>query len=264
MNPKVGGCLIDPPHGNYKSFNRIKIAHGGSTSKDVDLRSYSSPRHDQRKTSSCVAQSVVKALELKRIMKHGHAKHVDLSIADLYYGARDMMSPKMTDQDSGTFISLACHVLQTLGVCRDVMHPFNETNLYRPPSVMATREARLNRIKGHFRILSQGNDRIDDMVYNLHAGNPVVFGTLVGTDWYNYKGKGVIGKESDPKGMHAMVIVGYVDGKMIVENSWGTDFGENGFAYVDPAVFSDLSRTKDCWVIVDGSEAWYEEGVTNV
>src|SRR5690606_3165520 len=140
-----------------------------------------------------------------RIMKHGHKEHVDLSVLDLYWGARERMLPPQTNKDGGTYISLACDVLRKFGVCREDMHPFKTQNLYKAPPVMASREGRINRIEGHFKIKTQGNDRIDDMIFNLKAGNPVVFGTQVGTNWFRYVGgKNPLGIEKDPKGGHAM------------------------------------------------------------
>jgi C1A family cysteine protease len=260
MIPKVGGCLVDRP-ASHKEFSRSKIAYGGSTSKDVDLREFTSPRHEQLQTSTCASQSVIKALEIKRIMKHGRDKHVDLSILDLYYGARDLTEPKMTNVDGGSFISLNCAVLEKYGVCRESTWPFDESKILKRPPIMATREARMNRIKTCFCIKSLTDDRIDDVIYNLHAGNPVVFDTLVGDDWFEYNGKTVLSKETRIKGNHAMTIVGFVDGRFVVENSWGNDFGDDGFAYLDPFVIADENLTHTLWVIADGSEVWYEEGM---
>ncbi len=125
---------------------------------------------------------------------------------------------------------------------------------------MATREARLNRIHSHFKLYSQGEELINDIILNLQAGNPVVFGTKVGAEWQKYPGGNtVIGiNEDGDGGGHAMVIVGYVAGKFVVENSWGTAWGNDGFAWVDPAVFTHR-YTRDIWVIVTGSETWFEK-----
>jgi hypothetical protein len=201
----------------------------------------------------------VKALEIKRNMKYGKDKHMDLSVLDLYWGARDLMKPKMTNVDMGTYISLGCDVLRRYGVCRDKMHPFDIRKLHIPPSVRASREARLNRIRSHFRLYSTGSERIEDIILNLRADNPVVFGTRVGTDWKGYRGGSEpLRVERSPSGGHAMCIIGYVDGLFVVENSWGTSWGDDGFALVSPEVFTH-SYTKDLWVIVTGSETWYEK-----
>lgn len=261
---KLDGWKPDPANKKYWSFDRSKLTLTPNkiqykSSTDIDLRPYTSARHDQRNTGSCVGQSLIKALEIKRIINQGHSNHVDLSVLSLYYNARARMTPPMTNWDNGTFISLACDVLRDIGVCREEMHPFNPSKVYEEPSVMAARECRMNQIKSHFKIKSYGSDRLDDIIFNLNAGNPVVFGTTVGKDWMEYRGgKNPLRVETRPKGGHAMTIVGYVGGLFIIENSWGAAWGEDGFGYVHQDVFTHPS-TRDLWVIVDGSEAWTEK-----
>lgn len=256
---KVNGHRPDPDL-HYNHFNTSLFGSHLVTTGDADLRPFSSPRQNQRVTGTCVAQSVIKALEIKRIMKHGMAAHVDLSVMDLYFGARDLMNPKETNVDNGTFIYLACEVLKRFGVCREVMNPFDEKNLFTPSPILATREAFMNKIKTAYRIQSSGWDRVDDVVANLRVGNPVVFGTLVGDNWFNYEpSKGALKptKFEDAKGSHATCLVGWVDNKFITENSWG-DWGDNGYGWLQPEVIAD-DNSKDFWTIVDGSEIWYEE-----
>lgn len=261
---KLNGWKPDPANKKYHRFDRSNFAIGTSqiqykSANDIDLRPYTSARHDQKSTGSCVAQSTIKALEIKRIIQHGHANHVDLSVLDLYYNARARMTPPLTEWDQGTYISLACDVLRDIGVCRDSMFPFKVADVYKRPSVMAERESRLNMIKSHFKIKSYGQDRLDDIIFNLRAGNPVIFGTTVGTDWMVYRGgKEPLRVETRPKGGHAMCCLGYVDGLFIIENSWGNFWGSDGFGFVAPEVFTHPS-TMDLWVIVDGSEAWTEK-----
>lgn len=258
---KVGGHRPDPSTVNYTQFSKSFFdGHQPILAGDADLRPFTSPRHNQRRTGTCVAQSVIKALEIKRIQKHGSASHVPLSVMDLYFGARDLMDPKETNVDNGTHIYLACEVLKTFGVCREVMNPFSESNLFIPTPILATREAYLNKISQAYRINSSGWDRVDDVIANLQMGNPVVFATIVGNNWFNYgPNSPPLGPTSwqDSKGGHATCLVGYVDGKFIDENSWGTNWGDNGFAWLQPEVIAEQSST-DFWVIADGSEAWYE------
>jgi C1A family cysteine protease len=255
------GWRLDPEHlkPTFNNFNQDKFSLT-SNPGDVDLRKYSPPqRHDQGSTSSCVCNAMTRALEIKRIMKLGQSYHVPLSRMDLYYGCRDRMTPSETKLDQGTYIYLAAGVLCDFGVCREDTHPFNYDNLYKLPPVMASREARLNRVNSQFRINSLNDDRIDDMIFNLRAGNPIVFGTTVGKDWMEYSGgKKVLTVETRPLGGHAILVCGYVGGNFIIENSWSNNWGLNGFGIVDPEVFKQ-PETTDLWVIVDGSEAWQEK-----
>jgi C1A family cysteine protease len=255
---KVGGHRPDPLDQKFKNFDKAALAPHINPG-DVDLRQFSSPRHNQRQTSTCVAQSTIKALEIKRIQKHGIENHVPLSVMDLYFGARDLMDPKETNIDNGTFIYLACEVLKRFGVCREEMNPFKESNIFIPTPILASREAYMNKIADSFKIYSYGNNRIDDVIANLQVGNPVVFATQVGDTWFQYnENSEPLGLEKNPKGGHAICLVGYVDGKFIIENSWGNDWGHDGFAYLQPEVLSS-NDSMDFWSIADGSEVWYEK-----
>jgi len=261
---KIGGWLPDPANKIYWKFDKsilslIESKIQYKSGQNVDLRPYSSPRHNQGSTSSCVGNGLIKALEIKRIIQHGHSAHVDLSRSFLYYYARARKNPPMTNEDSGCYIYIACDVMRNIGVCSESLHPFSTKTINKCPSQMAARECRLNRIKSHFKIKSQGNERLDDIIFNLQAGNPVVFGTTVGQDWIDYKG-GTLGVETRPIGGHALTVVGHINGLFIIENSWGggSSWGEDGFAYVKPEVLTHPS-TRDLWVIVDGSEAWTEK-----
>ena len=41
------------------------------------------------------------------------------------------------------------------------------------------------------------------------------------------------------RGGHAVALVGYSSGRFIVRNSWGTDWGDDGFAYASLAYAQD-------------------------
>jgi hypothetical protein len=74
----------------------------------------------------------------------------------------------------------------------------------------------------------------------LAQGRPVVFGAKLGDRFIRWSNASPIGSDTynDP-GMehanHAMVLVGYDDGKNAfrVRNSWGTNWGDNGSIWVD-------------------------------
>lgn len=122
--PRLGGYrreVVKPHHWNNELVRpKLKALSPSSTDLgDIDLRPHTSPRHNQRSLGSCVAQAVVKALEIKRIIKHGKENHVDLSTLMVYYLARNLMDPKETHLDSGTYISHACDAIRRYGVAED-------------------------------------------------------------------------------------------------------------------------------------------------
>lgn len=211
----------NPRHWGFEDKLRARLV--ATTSGDVDLRPWTSPRHNQLSTSSCVAQATVKALEIKRIMKRGREAHIDLSRLALYYLARELMLPKETAWDRGTYISHAFDAMRRFGVPPEEDWPWDWRKVLVAPSWGAMRKAYLSKIDAYYKIRSTGPDRVQMVVEALQAGNPVVFGTNVDASWFNYSPGQVLKTVSDEdrEGRHATVLVGFVDGKFIGENSWG-------------------------------------------
>ena len=223
---------------------------------DVDLRSFSSPRHDQQTTNSCVAQATVKALEIKRIMEHGAEAHVDLSRRAVYYLAREQMNPPQHLVDDGTYIGHAFDVLRRFGVPPEEDHPWHDDEINVSPDWLDMRKAFLHKIDSFYRIFSTGGQRIAEVVRCLRAHNPVVFGTTVGNNWQDYTEDSLpLRLPVDVTGRHATVIVGYVDGHFIGENSWGTEWGRDGFYLLAPAVVAS-EQSGDFWVVQAGFEEY--------
>lgn len=241
-------------------FGKIRATYAASSrpTYSSDLREFSPAhfRHHQRRTSTCVGQSSVRALELKRVLKYydeavrqgkshddalveAFVKHVDLSRLGLYFGARSLMDPPETDKDEGTYISLAADALSRWGICRESAWPFDEKKLFVPPTWMAMRDAYVHKIKTWHKIYTKNNDRVDDVILSLAVGNPVVFGTVVNHEWQNYNGsKPLAPNNGVSQGLHATVLIGWdpVKGVFIGENSWGASWGINGFYELQPEV----------------------------
>jgi len=260
----LGGFRADPAsskHWSYEALLKPKMVVGGDP--EPDLRPFSSPRHDQQWTNSCVANSTVKALEIKRIQKYGHAAHVDLSRMAVYYLAREMMKPPETHVDDGTYIGHAFDALRRFGVPPEKDWPFDPDKINTPPSFMAMRKAYLTKVKAFYQIQSTGNNRVDEVINCLRAGNPVVFGTNVDRAWsMHWKENGPLRPlmpvaEDAKRGRHAIVIVGFVGGNFIIENSWGAYWGEDGFGIVAPETIAS-PVSKSFWVPQAGWEPFKE------
>lgn len=231
---------------------------------DSDLRAFSSPRHNQLHSSSCAAQSIAKALELKRIQKstiemtptlgfdkaleYGKSKHVDLSRLALYYLARELMDPSETDKDTGTYISLVADVLRRFGVCREApdlskpsdtaFWPFDLTKVFVSPTWLSMRQAYIHKINAWSKIYSTGASRVDDVIQALAAGNPIVYGTLIDDSWLNYNGTPIGILSGTVRGGHATTLVGWdsAGGFFWGENSWGNWGPDDGFYKLRPEV----------------------------
>lgn len=267
----LSGWRPEPQHlaAQHWDFERVKAGMSVS-SIGSDLRPFSPPtRHNQRITNSCVLQAMIRALEIKRIQKYGPAAHVPLSTLAPYYLSRELMTPSETSNDDGTFVSMAAEVIRRFGVCTEASWPFAEadgtaldrtnsrSHLYTPPTWGAMRGAYVHKISAWYRINSQGDARVQDVITALAAGNPVVYGTQIGAAWQDYQAGQVLGLPTSPKGRHATVLEGWDLALSVFngENSWGDDWGDRGFYLASPEVIA--SPMSDDFVVMQGGwEDW--------
>jgi C1A family cysteine protease len=216
------------------------------TAGDYDLRPYSRGVQNQGYLGSCVAQAVCKAVEIKTLADKG--VQVDLSRLCLYYLARELMGPDYVKQDSGAYISSGMDVLRRFGVPLESAWKYDIGRFDVSPSFAVMRKAYNHRVQGFYRIASTGEARIGEIVEQLRLGHPVVFGTAVDAALMDYE-EGTLLPPSGPIfGYHAMTIVGWLGGRWVIENSWGDDWGDKGFAYASPEYVLD-PNTLDFWVV---------------
>ena len=131
----------------------------------------------------------------------------------------------------GTAISDALDLLKHEGVPPLSEFPYSEEHCSLKPDRQVRRDA------GHYRIKSWRAieaSKLDDVKGQLASGNPVVFGLDISDSFNNLSGDMVYDDVASPRiGGHAMVVVGYDERRQAFRlfNSWGTDWGDNGFAW---------------------------------
>jgi len=89
---------------------------------------------------------------------------------------------------------------------------------------------------------------LDTIKGELVQGHPVVFGMMLFKDFLRHRGETTYRASSDEvldsKKGHAMTIVGYDEARQAIRvvNSWGTKWGEGGFAWIDYDTFRQRAR----------------------
>jgi len=214
----------------------------------ISLRQFCSRVPHQGDTKSCVAHAVTSALELCR--RRDGLGHVDLSAAALWFATRQRMKPPVSNVDHGTSNWLALNTCRKLGVIPAGDWPWRTDNLHKNPGPLQWHRASANKISAHFRIGSNGDERVQHCIASLLAGHPVVFSTEIGSQWDDYDG-GVIGHERRVRGNHAAVLIGWDGASFELVNSWGQVWGDKGFARIHPGVIGS-SATRDLWTVVGG------------
>ena len=155
----------------------------------------------------------------------------------------------------GSYIIRAMEYMTKRGAVAYDKFPYSDQDCTRPPSQQLIQEAAQYKMRG-FNRLSQGDrtDAIDIRAIreNLAQGAPVVIGMMVGPSFMQpMQGRDLWEPEQGDQsqmgfGGHAMCVVGYDDrkygGAFLLMNSWGPEWGNNGFAWVRYGDFRTFVR----------------------
>ncbi|MES2777089.1 MAG: C1 family peptidase [Bacteroidota bacterium] len=144
-----------------------------------------------------------------------------------------------------TIMTDALKVLSEQGVCRMEEMPYNESDWTSKP----TEQQRANATPFRIDFWRQVNTQdIKEVKAQLAAGYPVMIGAEVSkkfiSDGYALKESYVWKEAGEPAGGHAMLLVGYDETKKLFKlmNSWGTEWGDKGFGYLDYQLFSQVVK----------------------
>jgi hypothetical protein len=210
---------------------------------DVSLRQYGIDM-DQLSEGACAGNSTAESVEvLNNIAGY---KAIPLSRQFIYNMARQETGDLAND--NGTYIRICFDVLSRFGVCDEYIFPYDPASVHLSPTLMAMRQALGHKISAAYRINDVGQARLDAVITALRANHPVVFGTQVSNDYSNVSdATPQKPPTSNIEGGHAQVIMGFIGGNFLIKNSWGTGWGDGGYAYFDPSYIT-WDQTQDLWV----------------
>lgn len=202
-------------------------------------------------SGNCVANAVADSFEAQMAHRKGcdPSQIEDISRLFIYWNARNLSNPPTCNKDSGSKIRLAFDCMARYGAPTEKTYPYDTSKVNTRPTIISYREAIKNRISKFYRIDGEGTMRISQIKQALSSGNPVVFGTKIAESFRKVNSDAVI---TNPGGGwiggHAMVIVGWSESKLAFEvrNSWGTDWGVNGYCWMDKDYIAS-NVTSDIW-----------------
>ena len=219
----------------------------------VDLRNFCSPIENQGQIGSCTGHALVGAMEFlenKLKIDETNNSFSRLSRLFVYYNERAMEGD--VGQDNGAQIADGVTILASKGICNESIWPYVPDNFAIAPPDTAFQDALLRKISAYARV----SQDIQSIKTALASGYPIVFGFTVfsGFESEETAHTGILnmpGPTEENLGGHAVLCVGYDDAtqRVLVRNSWGADWGMNGYFTMPYQYMSDPSMASDFWVI---------------
>lgn len=236
------GGFLDP-----KQFEKANIYESLSddTSKNpipeaANLQKFAPSVGDQGHQGSCVAWSSAYAA---RTIEEAARTGADPN--NLRFSPSFLYNQIGLDNCDGSYIEKAMEFMTQSGSIPYNQFPYDDHDCSKQPDQQQLEEARQFKMRG-FNRLTPGdrNNAIDlrAIKENISQGAPVVIGMQVGGSYMQpMMGKDLWEPTEEDRSMlgfggHAQCVVGYDDrkygGAFLLMNSWGPQWGNNGFAWV--------------------------------
>jgi len=207
---------------------------------------------DQGSTGSCVGWSTADSAIRWHFVNEGIiTKKELLSVRFLWMASKETdeftTRPTTFIEGSGTSVKSALDIARKYGVVLDKVFPFKSGSYDGEEFILYARAAQ-RKIAGYFNLgLEEPNMPIETVWKNwLATKGPVLTRLDVDDTWdkaTNTKGKLDTYHPETAHGGHAIALVGYTPDRFIIRNSWGTKWGDKGFAYAsyeyDRAAFTE-------------------------
>lgn len=237
------GWVPDIPDGRDYLYKAIR--HVIRLPKKTDLRESCSVVEQQGSLGSCTAQALAGNIEF--LDNKGDGSYTDISRLFIYYNERVIMDT--VDYDSGASLRDGIKTLKNEGACYEKAWPYIIKRFDEKPLQRCYVEAKKHRIESYHRIKG-----LCEMLTCLAEGYPFVFGFTVyeGIDSKKVKKTGIINMPKNDEiaiGGHAVMGVGYdqKSKRFIVRNSWGKDWGMDGYCTMPFEYLESLAG--DFWTI---------------
>lgn len=241
-------CNLEPSH-NTETDWRFETAVAATAvaapraaaPASVDLRASWWDIGNQEATGSCVGWSSTDGVARYHFVKAGRlAQNAKLSPRFTWMASKETDTftsrPETFIEEAGTTLKAAVDILRKYGAAPETLLPFHiATNLYggNEDTFFATVATR--RIASYFNL----QKNLANWRSWLAAHGPILAGLSVDATWDNAtatRGKLDTYQANTVRGGHAIAVVGYTaDRRFIIRNSWGTSWGDRGFAYASEA-----------------------------
>ncbi|MGB0933341.1 MAG: C1 family peptidase [Lishizhenia sp.] len=218
----------------------------------VDLRKYCPTAKNQGQQGSCVAWAAAYAgrtiIEAQRTGQN--PDQIAFSPSFMYNQIKIKNS-----NCQGSYIKRAMDNMLNQGAVDFQDFRYTDQDCSALPSRSLLQKAAKYKTRGFQRLTEEGRSKTYEMLamkQNLAKGSPIIIGMMVGGSFMQdmMNKPAWIPSQNDYAqrgfGGHAMCVVGYDDylngGSFLLMNSWGTDWGKDGFAWVRYSDFRAFNK----------------------
>ena len=216
-----------------------------STTTDIDLRPVLSAVRNQGSINCCF--SFAGAGLLEALMKK--KTHVKYTISPSYNYYTTRMYEGTYPKNVGAYIKSYIKALYANGFVWERNMPFKQKSSYKPRKGVNN----VAQFAKDFFLTRTTYQKVSSSLYLncLQKKQPILLGMIINNSWFSVDKSGVINDTSVNQGGHAVLFVGRktINGKKygIIRNSWGINFGDYGYCYVDWSHI--LTNSFDAWTI---------------
>lgn len=241
----------------------------------VNLSRWCSPIKDQGGIGSCTSNAGAALYEYFERKTYG--KSTNLSRLFLYKTTRRL---SFLEGDSGAYLRSTMGALSVFGAPPESYYPYIEANFDQEPDPFCYSLAQSFQAMTYYRVDTPGMTGatlLTNIKTNISKGLPMIFGFTVFNSYSQTETNGgcfVYPTQGDYiVGGHAVMAMGYDDNKkmrntnpggvettgaLMIQNSWGTGWGQSGFGWI-PYQYITAGMATDWWSLIKGE--WVDLGV---
>ena len=226
------------------------VAEPSQLPREVDLRAWDSPVEDQGTLGSCVSHALTSCYELMTKKKYPE-KFIELSRLFSYYHTRFLEDS--VNEDAGViYLRNALKAGNKFGICSENFWVYDIDKFTVQPSPTAYMDACQRKISKYTALHTQ-----EDALEALNSGYPIVIGMLIHESFMTITDKRPTMPMPDEYdyalGGHSVSIVGYSlpYQQFLIKNSFGPEWGENGYCWMPFEYFKNYVFEKWTFEISD-------------
>ena len=226
-----------------RDWNFEKLMKSDDLPLWCDHRNKLQPVRNQGNQGTCYAQSAACMKEWQENRDYGLDEYLS---PQFFYNNRNYWNNNKKDgndknEDYGMTGRDVMRILKDAGICLESEYPYGivDENV-SDMDIELIESAKKHRIKSYARVST-----LEGLKRSLFENGPC----LIAFPVYNYTDQMWNKKEGDSNlGGHAMTVVGYTEESFIIRNSWGLDWGDNGYSYY---YFNDWGAHWEIWTTID-------------